>query len=71
MPICPVTKKYKFTVPVTKNMHLLRRNFAPLWPRVPKFWYVRFEFGLHRPVNFYQDPLRFAGVIREKPILSK
>ena len=24
-----------------------------------------FEFGLHMPVKFYQDPLRFAGVIRE------
>jgi len=23
------------------------------------------------PVKFYPDPLRFAGVIREKPILSK
>jgi len=32
---------------------------------------MRFEFGLHMPVQFYQDPSRFAGVIREKPILSK
>jgi len=23
------------------------------------------------PVKFYPDPLRFAGVIREKPILSR
>jgi len=32
---------------------------------------MRFEFGLHMPVNVYQNPLRFAGVIREKPIFSK
>jgi len=24
-----------------------------------------FEFGLHMPVKFHQDPLRFARVIRE------
>jgi len=32
---------------------------------------MRFEFGLHMPVKFYLDPLKFAGVIYEKPILSK
>jgi len=32
---------------------------------------VRFDFGSHTPVKFYPDPLTFAGVIREKPILSK
>jgi len=32
---------------------------------------MRFEYGLHIPVKFYPDPLQFAGVIREKPILSK
>jgi len=32
---------------------------------------TRFEFGLHMPVKLYPDSLRFAGVIREKPILSK
>jgi len=34
---------------------------------------VKLEFGLHIPVKFYPDgpdPLRFAGVIREKTILS-
>jgi len=30
-----------------------------------------FYIGLHKPVKFYPDPLRFAGVIREKPIFSK
>jgi len=62
MPICPVTKENKFTVAITKNTHLGqgRQNFN-----------TRFEFGLHMPVKFYPDPLRFAGVIHEKPILSK
>jgi len=32
---------------------------------------VRFKFGLHMPVKFCPDPLRFARVIREKPILIK
>jgi len=54
-----------------KNMHLFRRHFAPLWPRAPTFQHVRFEFGLRTPMKFYPDPLRFAGVIREKPILSE
>jgi len=27
---------------------------------------LRFDFGLHTPVKFYPDPLRFAGVVREK-----
>jgi len=31
---------------------------------------MRVEFGLHMPVKFYSNLLRFAGVIREKPILS-
>ena len=29
-----------------------------------------FQFGLHTPVKFYPDPLTFAAVIREKPILA-
>jgi len=32
---------------------------------------TRCEFCLHKPVKFYMDPLRFVGVIREKPIVSK
>ena len=32
MPICPVTKKNKFIVPVTNTQHPpFRRHFAPLW----------------------------------------
>jgi len=31
---------------------------------------VIFEFRIRKPVKFYPDHLRFAGVIREKPILS-
>jgi len=31
---------------------------------------MRFENGLHMPVKFYSDPLRFGRVIREKPILT-
>jgi len=38
---------------------------------VPKFQHVTFEFGLHTHLLFYPDTLRFAGVIRRKPILSK
>jgi len=30
---------------------------------------MTFDFDM--PVKFYLDPLRFAGVIREKPILIK
>ena len=32
---------------------------------------MTFEFGLHKHAKFHRDPLRFAGVIREKPILRK
>jgi len=32
---------------------------------------TRFYVGLHKPEKFYPDALRFAGVIREKPIFSK
>jgi len=32
---------------------------------------VTSDFGLDMPIKFYPDPLKFAGVIREKPILSK
>ena len=39
--------------------------------RAAKFQLMRFEFGLHMSVKFCPDRLRFAGVIREKPIGSK
>ena len=32
---------------------------------------LAYEFGLHVFVQFYPDPLRFAGVISKTPILSK
>jgi len=67
MPICPVTKKCEFIVPVTKNMHLFPPTFcAPLAQGVIilKHENMRFEVGC-------SDLLRFAGVIREKPFLSK
>ena len=32
---------------------------------------ARFHVSLHKPVKFYPDLLRLAGVIREKPIFSK
>jgi len=41
MPICPVTEKCEFTVPLRKT-HFFAPNFWPLWPRQ-----VRFQFGLH------------------------
>ena len=62
-------KESDFTVPAKKHPHLCR-YFAPLWLRAPKFWRVTFEFGLYKPVKFCPGPLRFAGVIREKPILN-
>jgi len=39
--------------------------------RVAPFFDSRCRFGLQKPVKFYPDSLRFAGVIREKPILRK
>jgi len=29
-------KEMRAIVPITKNTHLFRRNFVPLWPSVPK-----------------------------------
>jgi len=49
---------------------LFHRHFAPLGPGCQNF-NTRFQFGLHTPLKFYLDPLRFAGVICEKPIFSK
>jgi len=70
MPICPVTKKCDFIVFLTKNTHILRRHFASIWPTAPIVQHVKFVFGLHTPVKFYPDPLRFVGVISENPICS-
>jgi len=70
MLICPVTKKCDFTEPVRETSSFFCCHSAPLWPRVPKFQQVRSEFRLHMTVKFYPDPLRFARVIHEKPILS-
>jgi len=72
MPICPVTKKCEFTVLYLLKKHApFHHHFVPLCPRAPRFCHVRFEFGLHAPVKFYPDPLRFVGIICEKPITSK
>jgi len=57
--------------PLQKETPTFSLPFCALWPRTPQFWHVRFEFGLHYPVKLFSDSLRFAGAIREKPILSK
>jgi len=44
---------------------------CPFGQGAPKFWHVRFKFGLHVPVKLYPDPLWFAGVLHAKAILSK
>ena len=59
---CTVTKKLPpFSLPFCAHMALIDNIFT------------RFEFGLgiHMPVKFYLDKLRFARVICKKPILSK
>jgi len=66
MPICAVTKKCEFIGPVGKKL-ASPSFYAPLTQGAK----VRFEFGLHTPVKFYPDSLRYVGVIREQPILSK
>jgi len=73
MPIFAVTKKCEFInfiVPVTKNPTVFTAILHPFGPGRQNLC-MRFEFGLHMPVEFYLDPLRFAIVIREKLILSK
>jgi len=70
MPICPNTMKSEFIVPVTETPHLVAVVLRPFDPWRQNF-NTRFEFGLYTPLKFYPDPLRFAGVIRKKSILSK
>ena len=70
MPICPNTMKSEFIVPVTETPHLVAAVLRPFDPGRQNF-NTRFEFGLYTPLKFYPDPLRFAGVIRKKSILSK
>jgi len=67
MQICPVIKKKQLDLyPLQKNTYFSPAILRPfgLWPKAPN---ILFQFGL----KFYPDPLRFAGVIREKPTLSK
>jgi len=53
-----------------KKLHLLPPLCA-LLAQGAKIYHVRFEFGLDMTVKFYCDALWFAGIIGEKPILSK
>jgi len=62
-------KKNNLVYSLQKNTHPFRCHFAPVWHRASNFELKRFEFGMS--VKFYPDPLRLAGVFREKPILSK
>ena len=66
MPICPVTKKCKF-IGHSKKLPPSTAIFRPFGPGRQNF-NTRFYVGLHKPVKFYPDALRFAGVIREKHI---
>jgi len=61
MPVFPVTKKCEFIVPITKNPTIFTAILRPFGPGCQNFC-MRFEFGLHMPVKFYLDPLRFAIV---------
>jgi len=71
MPICPTTKKYNFILFLTeKTPTFLSAILHPFGPECPSCKHVRFEFNLHITVKLYPDPLRFAGVIPKKPILS-
>ena len=53
-----------------KNPTVFTAILRPFGPGRQNFC-IRFDIGLHMPVKFYLDPLRFAIVIREKLILSK
>jgi len=46
-----------------KTSTLLTASLRPFGPGRKNF-NTRSDFGLHTPVKFYLDPLRFAGVIR-------
>jgi len=61
-------KRVHCSLPATKHPPF-GRHFALMRPRAPtlEIW----VHPIHTPVKCYPDPLRFAGVIREKPILSK
>jgi len=72
MPMCPVKKKSEFIVTLTKHPPF-RHHFAPPLAQSGKIVtceIIFYEFGLRMPVKYNSDPLRFAGVIHEKPILS-
>jgi len=56
----PLQEKMHIFAAILRSFGLRRQNFN-----------TRFEVGQHMPVKFYPEPLRFAGVICEKLILSK
>jgi len=64
MPICPVTKKNKF---ITRYKTCI---FSPPFC-APLVLTREIRVQPTHAVKFYRDRLRFAGVNREKPILSK
>ena len=70
MPICPVTKKCEFIV-TKKTLTLFHRLFCTTLAQDVKILTQDLSSAYIMPVKFYPDPLRFAGVIRKKLILSK
>jgi len=66
--LCPVTKKCDFIVPVTKPCTFFAAILRSFGPVRQNFKNLAYEFGLNVFVQFYPDPLRFAGVIRKTPI---
>jgi len=64
MPICPVIEKNEFSSLYSLQKRApFRRHFCGTGRQNFK---TRFEFGLHMPVKFYPDPLRFAGSYSRK-----
>jgi len=69
-PSVPLQRNASSLYPLQKTPTLFTAILRHFGPGHQNFS-TRLEFGLHTPVKFYTDPLRFAGVTCEKPILSK
>ena len=65
MPICPITKKCEFNIHCTryKNTHVFVAICAPLAQGAKiLIWDLS---SAYMSAKFYQDLLRFAGIIRK------
>jgi len=66
---CQVTKRYSSSLYPLQKTCTFSPPFCARLAKGAKILTREIEFGLKRRV-FYPDPLRFAGVVREKPILA-